>query len=101
MTESEPQNRRLGYGRVSIYGLTLDAQIAKLRGQTDMRRGADRLSWFLTCRHNVLHDPQAVGAEENMARVAAEVDIAIIGAEAAGIAAARRIVYLAKTLRFG
>src|SRR5690349_6960707 len=54
MTESEPQNRHLGYARVSTYGQTLDAPIAKLQDQTDMRRGADRLSWFLTCHHNVL-----------------------------------------------
>jgi hypothetical protein len=30
MTESEPQNRRLGYARVSTYGQTLGAQIAQL-----------------------------------------------------------------------
>ena len=32
MTESEPQNRRLGYARVSTYGQTLDAQHEQLRG---------------------------------------------------------------------
>jgi DNA invertase Pin-like site-specific DNA recombinase len=33
MTESDPKNRRLGYARVSTYGQTLDAQIARLRAE--------------------------------------------------------------------
>ena len=32
MTETHPQNRPLGYARVSTYGQTLDAQLAQLRG---------------------------------------------------------------------
>src|SRR6266436_2064598 len=32
MTEIHPQNRRLGYARVSTYGQTIDAQLEQLRG---------------------------------------------------------------------
>src|SRR5216684_1958516 len=32
MTETHPQNRPIGYARVSTYGQTLDAQLEQLRG---------------------------------------------------------------------
>ena len=32
MTETKPQNRPIGYARVSTYGQTLDAQLDQLRG---------------------------------------------------------------------
>jgi DNA invertase Pin-like site-specific DNA recombinase len=31
MTETKPQNRPIGYARVSTYGQTLDAQLEQLR----------------------------------------------------------------------
>jgi DNA invertase Pin-like site-specific DNA recombinase len=33
MTETNPQNRPIGYARVSTYGQTLDAQLAQLRAE--------------------------------------------------------------------
>ena len=50
--QSEPQNRRLGYGRVSTYWQTLDAQITQLRAEgctkfTRRRQAARKLAGHL------------------------------------------------------
>jgi hypothetical protein len=40
MTETRPQNRRLGYARVSTYGQTLDVQLDPLRAGAGIRSAA-------------------------------------------------------------
>jgi len=42
MTETYPQNRRLGYARVSTYGQTLDTQLEQLRGEKVTGAHSDR-----------------------------------------------------------
>jgi hypothetical protein len=50
MTESEPQNRRLGYARISTYWQTLDAQIAQLRAEGCAKIYQEKASGAQTCR---------------------------------------------------
>ena len=60
MTETHPQNRRLGYARVTTYGQTLDAQLEQLRGagcskicretRAQLRRGQEYDFTALTAR---------------------------------------------------
>src|SRR3954467_11071337 len=56
MTESEPQNRRLGYARVSTYGQTLGAQIAQLRAEECAKIYQEKASGTRPDRRNVSED---------------------------------------------
>jgi len=44
MTETHPQNRLLGYARVSTYGQTLDAQLEQLRIPGEVARESAMMS---------------------------------------------------------
>jgi hypothetical protein len=54
MTESKPQNRRLGYARVSTYGQTLDAQLAQLRAEGCVRIYREKASGAQPTRRELL-----------------------------------------------
>src|SRR3977135_1178799 len=54
MIETEPQNRRLGYARVSIYGQTLDAQLAQLRKEGCARIYREKASGAQPTRRELL-----------------------------------------------
>ncbi|MGA8499742.1 MAG: recombinase family protein [Xanthobacteraceae bacterium] len=76
MTETHPQNRRLGYARVSTYGQTLDAQLDQLRGAgcTKIYREkvtgarADRRELLAMLRHLAPGDVVAVTRIDRLAR---------------------------------
>src|SRR5208282_2071393 len=54
MTRNEPQNRRLGYARVSTYGQTLDAQLAQLRAEGCARIYREKASGAQADRRELL-----------------------------------------------
>jgi DNA invertase Pin-like site-specific DNA recombinase len=54
MTKTHPQNRCLGYARVSTYGQTLDAQIEQLRGAGCAKIYRDKVSGARTDRRQLL-----------------------------------------------
>jgi DNA invertase Pin-like site-specific DNA recombinase len=76
MTETHPQNRRLGYARVSTYGQTLDAQLEQLRaaGCTKIYREkvtgarADRRELLAMLRHLAPGDVVTVTRIDRLAR---------------------------------
>jgi DNA invertase Pin-like site-specific DNA recombinase len=54
MTESSPNNRRLGYARVSTYGQTLDAQLTQLRAEGCARIYREKASGAQPTRRELL-----------------------------------------------
>jgi DNA invertase Pin-like site-specific DNA recombinase len=61
MTESNPQNRRLGYARVSTYGQPLDAQLAQLRAEGCARIYREKASGAQPTRRELLRMLKALG----------------------------------------
>jgi DNA invertase Pin-like site-specific DNA recombinase len=54
MTKTHPQNRRLGYARVSTYGPTLDAQLEQLRAEGCSRIYREKVSGAHNDRRELL-----------------------------------------------
>jgi DNA invertase Pin-like site-specific DNA recombinase len=54
MTETHPQNRRLGYARVSTYGQTLDARLEQLRGAGCSKIYGEKVTGAHNDRHELL-----------------------------------------------
>jgi DNA invertase Pin-like site-specific DNA recombinase len=62
MTELNPQNRRLGYARVSTYGQTLDAQLVQLRADGCARIYREKASGAQPTRRELLRMLKALGS---------------------------------------
>jgi DNA invertase Pin-like site-specific DNA recombinase len=54
MTQTDPQNRRLGYARVSTYGQTLDAQLAELKAAGCLKVYREKVSGARADRRELL-----------------------------------------------
>src|SRR5256885_12981802 len=54
MTETHPQNRGLGYARVSTYGQTLDAQLEQLRGAACTKISREKVTGAHSDRRELL-----------------------------------------------
>src|SRR5689334_18374143 len=54
MTETEPENRHLGYARVSTYGQTLEAQLAQLKAQGCIKIYREKVSGAQPDRRELL-----------------------------------------------
>ena len=62
MTESHPENQRLGYARVSTYGQTLDAQLAQLRAEGCAKIYREKASGAQADRRELLRMLKALAA---------------------------------------
>src|SRR5271170_2447711 len=60
MAKNQPQNRRLGYARVSTYGQTLDAQLEQLRGAGCTKIYREKLTGAYNDRRELLKLLKAV-----------------------------------------
>jgi DNA invertase Pin-like site-specific DNA recombinase len=67
MTETEPQNRRLGYARVSTYGQTLDAQLAQLKAEGCSKIYREKASGAQADRRELLRMLKALSPGDQVA----------------------------------
>ena len=60
MTGTQPQNRCLGYARVSTYGQTLDAQLERLRDAGCTKLYREKVTGAHSDRRELLKMPDAL-----------------------------------------
>jgi DNA invertase Pin-like site-specific DNA recombinase len=69
MTKNEPQRRRFGYARVSIYGQTLDAQLEQLRAAGCTMIYREKVTGAHSDRRQLLDMLKHLAAAERRARL--------------------------------
>ena len=69
MTDNKPQNRRLGYARVSTYGQTLDAQLEQLRAEGCARIYREKASGAQPTRRELLRLLKALAPGDVVTRI--------------------------------